>query len=154
MSARPRWRCTGPTRSPTGSRTGSCTSNLRGFDPASPAVDPGRRSAASCDALQRPAQAIPAELEAQAALYRSPLAGRRVLIMLDNARDAAQVRPLLPGTPGCLVLVTSRRQLTSLVVAEGAHRLTLDLLTRTRLASCWPGCWARRVAAEPRPPAS
>lgn len=101
--------------------------NLRGFDDGG-AVSPARAVRAFLDALGVPPQNIPRGLDAQAALYRSQLAGRRVLILLDNARDAGQVRPLLPGAPGCLALVTSRNRLTGLAVAEGAHLLPLDLL--------------------------
>jgi DNA-binding SARP family transcriptional activator/tetratricopeptide (TPR) repeat protein len=105
--------------------------NLRGFDPTGSAMSPAEAVRTFLDAFCVPAPRIPVSPEAQVGLYRSILAGRRVLIVLDNARDAEQVRPLLPGSPGCLVVVTSRNQLTSLVVAEGAHPLTLDLLSNT-----------------------
>jgi DNA-binding SARP family transcriptional activator/tetratricopeptide (TPR) repeat protein len=103
--------------------------NLRGFDPSGQIMDPATAVRGFLDALQLPPQRIPADLDAQAALYRSLLTGRRMLIVLDNARDTAQVRPLLPGAPGCLVVVTSRNQLTSLIAANAAHPVTLDLLT-------------------------
>jgi tetratricopeptide (TPR) repeat protein len=103
--------------------------NLRGFDPGGQVMDPAEAVRRFLDALGVPAERIPVDLDAQAALYRSQLAGRRVLVVLDNARDTAQVRPLLPGAPGCLVLVTSRNQLSGLVAADGAHPITLDLLT-------------------------
>ncbi|MET9023142.1 BTAD domain-containing putative transcriptional regulator [Actinopolymorpha sp. NPDC004070] len=69
---------------------------------------------------------VPRGVEARAALLRSVLSGRRVLLILDNARSAEQVRPLLPGTPGCFVLATSRDDLAGLVARNGARRLTLD----------------------------
>ena len=102
--------------------------NLRGFDPSGKPVTPGDAIRRFLDALQVPANQIPSTAEAQEDLYRSLLADRRMLIVLDNARDAEQVRPLLPGGPGCLVLVTSRSQLTSMVAVEGAHPVTLDPL--------------------------
>lgn len=124
--------------------------NLRGFDPSTAAMDPGEAVRRFLTALNVPPERIPEDVDAQAALYRSRLAGRRMLVVLDNARDSAQVRPLLPGTPGCLVLVTSRRQLTSLIAADGAHPLTLNLPTDAEarlLLSRRLG--AGRVAAEP-----
>jgi tetratricopeptide (TPR) repeat protein len=103
--------------------------NLRGFDPSASPMTPDDAVRGFLDALDIPAQRVPVDLAAQAALYRSLLAGKRVLVVLDNARDAEQVRPLLPGAPGCLIVVTSRSQLPGLIAAEGAHPLVLDLLT-------------------------
>ncbi|MDX2292047.1 MULTISPECIES: AfsR/SARP family transcriptional regulator [Streptomyces] len=77
-------------------------------------------------ALGTPDSAIPDSLEDRAALYRSTLDGRRVLILLDNARDAAQIRPLLPGTAGCAALVTSRIRMVDLA---GAHLVDLDVMS-------------------------
>ena len=103
--------------------------NLRGFHPGGSLMSAAEAIRSFLDALGVPVQRIPAGLDAQAALYRSLLAGKRVLIVLDNARDTEHVRPLLPGAPGCLVVVTSRHQLYGLVAGEGAHSLTLDVLS-------------------------
>ncbi|WP_210589907.1 BTAD domain-containing putative transcriptional regulator [Streptomyces sp. GESEQ-35] len=124
--------------------------NLRGFDPSGAAMAPEQAVRDFLDALGGPAQRVPADLQARAGLYRSLLAGRRVLVVLDNARDADQVRPLLPGSPGCLAVVTSRNRLAGLVAAEGAHPIPLDLLqpaeARALLAH---RLGEERVAAEP-----
>jgi tetratricopeptide (TPR) repeat protein len=124
--------------------------NLRGFDPSGSVMAPAEGVRRFLDALQVPPQRIPVDLDAQAALYRSQLAGKRILVVLDNARDTKQIRPLLPGAPTCLVLVTSRHQLTGLIAADGAHPIMLDLLTdeeaRQLLAR---RLGADRVAAEP-----
>src|SRR5579863_3113495 len=88
--------------------------NLRGFGPSGPPMTPEEAMRGFLHALGVAAEAVPAGLDAEAGLYRSLLAGRRMLVLLDNAADEAQVRPLLPGSPGCLVLVTCRRQLTGL----------------------------------------
>jgi len=102
--------------------------NLQGFDPGGAALEPGEAVRGFLEAFGVPASRIPAALPAQAALYRSLLAGKQVLVVLDNARDVDQVRPLLPGSPGCLAVVTSRDRLTGLVATGGAYPLTLDLL--------------------------
>ncbi|WP_128381479.1 BTAD domain-containing putative transcriptional regulator [Streptomyces cavernae] len=99
--------------------------NLRGFDPSGAVLGAGEAVRVFLDALGVPPDRVPHGVDAQAALYRSLLAGRRFLVLLDNARDTAQVRPLLPGTSGCLTIVTSRNQLSGLVSTHGAHSLTL-----------------------------
>ncbi|GHH42555.1 AfsR/SARP family transcriptional regulator [Lentzea cavernae] len=104
--------------------------NLRGFDPAGSPVTAAEAMRGFLEALEVPQDRIPSSLEAQAGLYRSLLSGREVLVVLDNARDAGQVRPLLPGTPGCTVLVTSRDQLLGLAVA-GAHLVEVGLFDDT-----------------------
>jgi DNA-binding SARP family transcriptional activator len=103
--------------------------NLRGFDPNRSPVTPDEAVRGFLDALDVPPERIPATLEAQVGLYRSLLAGRRVLVLLDNAGDAGQVRPLLPGAHGCMAVVTSRNQLAGLVTTAGAFPVTLDLPT-------------------------
>ena len=103
--------------------------NLRGFDPSGAPVAPADAVRVLLDALQVPAEQVPQTLEAQLGLYRSLLAGQRMLVLLDNAHDVAQVRPLLPASPTCRVVVTSRNQLTGLAAIEGARALTLDVLS-------------------------
>ncbi len=101
--------------------------NLRGYGAGSP-IAPEQALEEFLRALEVPAERIPAGLEARAALYRSLLDGRRVLIVLDNANTAEQVRPLLPGSSTCRVVVTSRSRLSGLIVRDGASRVSLDLL--------------------------
>jgi DNA-binding SARP family transcriptional activator/tetratricopeptide (TPR) repeat protein len=101
--------------------------NLRSPHPGTP-MEPDVALRFFLDAFGVPPHRIAAPLEERAALFRSLVDGKRVLIVLDNARNAAQVRPLLPGSPGCLVVVTSRNQMAGLVAAEGAALITLDVL--------------------------
>jgi tetratricopeptide (TPR) repeat protein len=124
--------------------------NLRGYDAEGAAVTPAEVTGWFLAALGVPAAQIPADAPARSGLYRSVLAGRRVLVVLDNARDAAQVRPLLPGGGGCLVVVTSRSALAGLAAAEGARPLRLGPLGAeegVRLLAARLG--GERVAAEP-----
>jgi tetratricopeptide (TPR) repeat protein/transcriptional regulator with XRE-family HTH domain len=103
--------------------------NLYGFGPSRRPVTPPEAIHGFLAALGLPPGRLPPSLDAQAGLYRSMLAGRRMLVLLDNARDAEQVRPLLPGSPACLVIVTSRNQFTSLVATESACPVTLGMFT-------------------------
>lgn len=124
--------------------------NLRGFNPDGAVMSPSDAIRGFLDALAVPQERIPTDLHAQAALYRTQLSGKRVLIVLDNARDAAQVRPLLPGSASCLVLVTSRNQMPGLIAADGAQPIALDLLTRDEAHELLTRrLGAGRVAAEP-----
>jgi tetratricopeptide (TPR) repeat protein/transcriptional regulator with XRE-family HTH domain len=103
--------------------------NLRGFDPSASPMPAGAALRAFLDALQVPPAQIPASLDAQVGLYRSLLADRRCLVVLDNAADAGHVRALLPGGAACLVIVTSRSELTSLIAAGEAQLITLDVFS-------------------------
>ncbi|OQR61530.1 AfsR family transcriptional regulator [Streptomyces maremycinicus] len=122
--------------------------NLRGYDPEQPM--------SAADALVRfltalgvPGQDIPLEEDDRAARYRTEVAGRRMLIVLDNAATVEQVRPLLPGTGSCAVLVTSRDSLAGLVAREGAHRLDLDLLPAAVARTLLRRLVGPRAEAEP-----
>jgi hypothetical protein len=97
------------------------------------------------DALAIPSDRRPTGVEAQAALYRSLLADKRMLVVLDNASDEEQVRPLLPGADNCLVLVTSRNRLAGLAATEGAHLITLDVLSEPEALELL----AKRLGANP-----
>jgi DNA-binding SARP family transcriptional activator/tetratricopeptide (TPR) repeat protein len=108
---------------------GQLFANLRGSSPSGTPVMPTDAVRGFLTALGVSPARIPPDTDGQAALYRSLLADRRMLIVLDNAQDAEQVRPLLPGSPGCLVLVTSRNRLTGLAAADGAHLITPKVLT-------------------------
>ncbi|WP_410636507.1 ATP-binding protein [Amycolatopsis sp. cmx-4-83] len=102
--------------------------DLRGYGPAAP-LHPSVALTSFLSSLGVPGSVVPARLDAQAGLYRSVLAGRRTLIVLDNALDGAQVQPLLPGSPGCVTIVTSRDALTELVVSRAARPVDLPPFT-------------------------
>jgi transcriptional regulator with XRE-family HTH domain len=102
--------------------------NLRGYDPGQP-MPSTDALAGFLRTLGGPGQDIPADTGERAAAFRSLLAGRRMLVFLDNASSAEQVRPLLPATPDCVTVVTSRDTLAGLVARDGARRLDLDLLS-------------------------
>jgi transcriptional regulator with XRE-family HTH domain/tetratricopeptide (TPR) repeat protein len=109
---------------------GQLYANLRGFDAGhGKPAEPADVLRGFLGALGVHPDRLPADAEGLAGLYRSVLAGRRMLVLLDNAADAAQVRPLLPASPECLVIVTSRRELAALAAGEGARLLQLDVLS-------------------------
>jgi DNA-binding SARP family transcriptional activator/tetratricopeptide (TPR) repeat protein len=123
--------------------------DLHGFSPAEP-LDSTRALARLLDGLGVEPDRLPVTLEERVARYRTLLAGRRVLIVLDNAVSAEQVRPLLPGGQQCLALVTSRATLSGLVARDGAHPVALGVLTPPESIALLAGTLgADRIAAEP-----
>ena len=123
--------------------------NLRGYDPEAPLL-PSAALERFLHALGVPPTSIPGDLEERAELYRTLSADRRILVVLDNAVTAGQVRPLLPGGAGCLVLVTTRGRLSGLTAREGAHRMTLGLLGRAEAVALFQA--ATGAYREPDPP--
>jgi tetratricopeptide (TPR) repeat protein/transcriptional regulator with XRE-family HTH domain len=122
--------------------------NLRGYDLGQP-VAPADALAWFLRALGVPGPEVPSHDDERAAMYRSLLAGRRVLVVLDNARNADQVRPLLPGTQGSVAVVTSRDALAGLVARDGAERLQLDVLPLHDAVALLRSLIGSRVDAEP-----
>jgi DNA-binding SARP family transcriptional activator len=130
---------------------GQLYANLNGFG-ASPPLAPLDVLAGFLRSLGVAVDRVPTRVDEAAALFRSLVAQRRMLFLLDNAHSAEQVRPLLPGSAGCLVLVTSRDSLSGLVALDGAQRLVLRPLSigaAIELLSLIAG--AGRLAAEPEP---
>ncbi|MEU5261516.1 BTAD domain-containing putative transcriptional regulator [Amycolatopsis sp. NPDC021455] len=120
--------------------------DLHGHTPGQPPIDPAAALDSLLRALGVPGERIPADLDARAALWRAELAARSVLVLLDNAADAAQVRPLLPGTARSLTLITSRRRLVDL---ESARTLSLDVLPVADAVALFAGVVGdERAAAE------
>ncbi|WP_454860188.1 ATP-binding protein [Promicromonospora soli] len=122
--------------------------NLRGYDPEQP-MRPADALARFLAALGVPERDVPLDDDERAARYRSELAERRMLIVLDNAGSVAQVRPLLPGSGSSLVLVTSRDRLAGLVAVHGAHQVGLDLLPDAEAIDLLHRLIGERVLAEP-----
>jgi DNA-binding SARP family transcriptional activator len=123
--------------------------NLRGFDPKLPLLMPADALGYLLRGLGVPARQVPTDLDDQAGMYRSMVAGKRILVVLDNAASTDQVRPLLPGSPSCVVLVTSRNRLSGLVARDGARRITLDVLSTEDSVRLMVGMLGhRRVDAE------
>jgi len=127
---------------------GQLYANLRGYDPAQPMVA-AEALAGFLRALGVPGQDIPPEAGERAALYRSLMAGRRILVVADNARSAEQVRPLLPAGPLCATVVTSRDALAGLVARDGARRLRLDQLPAAEALDLLRILIGERVDADP-----
>jgi DNA-binding SARP family transcriptional activator/tetratricopeptide (TPR) repeat protein len=124
--------------------------NLRGVDPARPPMEPTVALWYLLAGLGVPSHRFGTSAEERAAMYRSLVDGKRILVMLDNAASATQVRPLLPGSPGCLVVVTSRNDLAGLVADQGAALVTLDVLSHAEPREILARRLGRdRVAAEP-----
>ncbi|MFF0473842.1 BTAD domain-containing putative transcriptional regulator [Streptomyces sp. NPDC004284] len=125
--------------------------NLRGFAPEGSAVTPDSALRSLLEGLGVPRARVPASQEARTALFRTLTDGRRYLILLDNARDAAHVRPLLTGSATSLTVVTSRDQLLGLVAVEDAQPVALDVLSPDDARELLTARVGRaRVTADPR----
>ena len=123
--------------------------DLRGYSPGRP-ISASEALGRFLRALGVAPSALPSDLDESATLFRSLTARRRMLVVLDNAAEVAQVRPLLPGDAGVMVLVTSRDRLDGLVVRDGASRIVLDVLDPAEsLALLSATAGAERIAAEP-----
>lgn len=109
--------------------------NMRGFDPDREPMSAAEAVCGFLDALGVPSDSVPMGLDAQTSLFRSTIAQRRVLMVLDNVNNVAQVRPLLPGGPRCLALITSRNSLAGLIAEHGVRPLHLDLLSDDEAAA-------------------
>ena len=123
--------------------------NLRGFDPSGAPATPEEAIRGFLDALGVPLHRLPPTPDAQAGLYRSLLTDRTMLIVLDNARDERQARPLLPASPGSLVIITSRNSLAGLAAGEGARLLSLDVLSHAEAVQLLSVRLGGRADAEP-----
>jgi DNA-binding SARP family transcriptional activator len=129
--------------------------NLNGFGPSGPPVTEGEAVTCMLEALQVSAAGMPATHDGRVGLYRTLLSQRRMLIVLDNAKNADQVRALLPGGGGCVVVITSRSPLPGLIALDDARGLTLAMLTEAEARPSSPCGWGR-PAPRPtlRPPSS
>ncbi|MFD3373519.1 tetratricopeptide repeat protein [Streptomyces sp. NPDC058697] len=127
--------------------------NLRGYDPERP-MPPGDALTRFLTVLGVPGDAVPLDVDDRASRFRTELADRRMLVVLDNALSEEQVRPLLPGSPACSVVVTSRDSLTGLVALHGARRIALGPLPPPDAVALLRTLVGARVDAEPGPAAA
>jgi DNA-binding SARP family transcriptional activator/tetratricopeptide (TPR) repeat protein len=125
--------------------------NLRGYDPTGPVMDPAEAVRGFLAAFGVSGAQVPSSAQAQIGLYRSVLSGKRLLILADNAHDEQQVRSLLPGGPGSLVVLTSRNQLPGLLATHSAHALPLERPSESEARQILAQrLGSRRVDAEPQ----
>ncbi|MET0136154.1 MAG: BTAD domain-containing putative transcriptional regulator [Kibdelosporangium sp.] len=122
--------------------------NLRGYA-LGPPVRPAQALTQFLRAVGVPAEDVPADVDEAGAMYRTLLADKRMLILLDNAVSPGQVRPLLPASPGCVVLVTSRDRLDGLVAMDAARRMTLDVLPMPEAVALLRQMLGDRIDFEP-----
>ncbi|MER5465096.1 BTAD domain-containing putative transcriptional regulator [Streptomyces sp. NPDC002668] len=127
--------------------------NLRGYDPDHP-IPPGDALTRFLSVLGVPGDLIPLDVDDRASRYRTEIADRRMLVVLDNALSEEQVRPLLPGSPSCTVVVTSRDNLAGLVALHGARRIGLGPLPLPDAVALLRSLIGARVETEPGPAAA